>query len=190
MRYSALSVALALLAAPLCASADPVALRGADLGPSVVLAGGVPDLSVAAWLTPTVGLAVESQPIQTLGASVGTRATLLGGPRGGGLDGFFSGGLAGLRVGPGVALAATFALHARYRSERVHFSAGLASPWSLALAPAVQWRAPLQLELALTVRAGPLWLGAQAGAALVFAPNLSPSLGLQANLVLAVPFRR
>ena len=188
MKRVAISLALATsLAFTHEASADPLVLRGPDLGPSVGLAVGVPDSSFGGWITPRFGLALEWRAPSAIGASAGTRFTLVGRPRGGGIDVQGALGFQLLRYDPGAAITATIAIQARYRSEGFWFSAGLASPSALQLIGGIEARLPLMLELALAGRLGRIWIGAQGGAGLVFVPGLSPSLAIQGTITATIP---
>lgn len=182
------SFALALASTPRAAFADPIALRSVDTGNAVHLALGYPDSSIGAWIAPHLGVSFEWRPPVALGASLATRFTLIGRPRGVGLDAFGAAGLMLLRYDPGAAVTATLALQLRYRSESFWLALGVASPMAFQFVDTADARFPLMLELAMQVHAGRVWIGAQGGAGLVFVPGLSPSLALQAALLATIPW--
>lgn len=179
------SCVIAIFSRP--AGADPLVLRGPDVGPSFAVAVGGPDSSLGGWITPRIGVALEWRAPSAIGASVGTRFTLVGRPRGAGIDLSGAVGFGGLRYDPGVAVTATVALQARHRLEGFWFSAGLVSSSALQFVGGLEARLPLMLEIALAGRLGRVWVGVQAGAGMVFVPGLSPSLALQGTVTATIP---
>ncbi|MEI8254269.1 MAG: hypothetical protein WCJ30_01205, partial [Deltaproteobacteria bacterium] len=173
MKPAILALGIVAMAAPRASLADPLVLRGPDVGQGFAVAIGSPDASLGGWITPRIGVALEWRAPAMIGASVGTRFTLVGRPRGGGIDLHGAVGLRGLRYDPGLAVSATVALQARYRSEGFWFSAGLVSSSALQFVGGIDARLPLMLEIALAGRVGRVWLGVQGGAGMVFVPGLS-----------------
>lgn len=147
------------------AAADPLALRHAVAGKTLVVEGGWPNVSVGYWVGPRLGLAVDWRlPAAAISASVGTAKTVSQGPKYGGVDLFFAGGLLVPLVTPGVAVTATPAIQLGKRGPKSHFTFGIAAPIEALLTPQPQLRAPLLLELRLGGEVGPLWIGLRGGA--------------------------
>lgn len=183
------TVCIGLVAAlfPCTALADPIVLRGPRVGPSFGVAFGAPDASLGGWISERLGVALEWRVPAAIGASVGTRSVLAGRAQGAGIDLVGAAGLRVLRYDPGLAVTATVALQARYRSEGFWIGAGLATSSALRFVGGVDARLPLMLEGALAGRVGRMWVGVQGGAGLVFVPGLSPSLALQGTVTATLP---
>lgn len=182
-------VAAAALAAPNVATADTSALRAPDLGTSVVLFEGVPEASRAVWIRPWFAITQQQKfPYDAFGVGVGVRRTLAGGPRGWALAVQLGGGLSVPTLYPGVVLELSPSTNLRVRGDWAYFSMGIAVPAALRLDASGDVRIPVVGELWLGFRAGPIWIGAMAGAGATFVPNASSALALSGGGYIAIPY--
>lgn len=180
---------IALLAIGL-ASAGPGVLRAPGPGHTATLAVGWPDVGLGGWISEHVGLYGEaSQGLNILEAGLGGRTTLAGETTPWGVDLLGTAGLFLPRVRPTVGLALTPALRAGARSPRAHATLGLVTPIAWAVDSPAQARLETLGELRLGLRAGPVWLSAQASLGPAFVPGslvaidgtLGGAIGFQPN---------
>lgn len=190
MRAPSLCAAIACsLAWTTQASAEGLAIRGPNLGRSVVFVEGVPESSRAVWVRPWLAITQEQRnPYDAFGLGVGVRHTITGGARGWALEVQAHAGFTALTLLPGVAFTLAPSTHVRVRSDGVWFSMGLAAPFAARLNSPNDLRIPLQGELWLAFRAGPVWLGAMTAAGASFAPSGPAALVMQGAGYLAIPF--
>jgi hypothetical protein len=189
-RFAATLFATALGIAP-SVRAEGLAVRGPNLGQSVVFVEGVPESSRAVWIRPWLAITQEQRnPYDAFGLGVGVRHTIVGAPRGWAFEVQAHGGFTALTLLPGVAFTLSPSTHLRVRSERVWFSMGIAAPFAVRLDSLADVRIPLQGELWLAFRAGPVWLGAMTAAGASFAPSGPAAIVMQGAGYIAVPFGR
>jgi|LNFM01.1.fsa_nt_gb hypothetical protein len=185
----ALFAALAALFAATDARADSSVIRGPDLGTSVTLFEGYPVSSRAAWIRPWLALTYQQRmPFDAFGAGVGVRRTIAGGPRGWALSVQLGGGLSFATLYPGAVLEFSPSTNLRVRGDWAYFSMGLAVPAALRLDATGDVRIPVQGELWLAFRTGPVWIGAMAAMGVTFVPNASSALSLQGGAYIAIPY--
>lgn len=171
-----MSPALLLMAAAL---ADAPALRAdgvaVDLGQATLSAAGPlhDRLRLGAALH-TQGLSPELQ--------VGAAVPLV--ERSWRCDLLFAGGALVPWRAPALTLTATAGLRGSRDGQRLAWEGALLAPLALEVAPDRVLRAPLRAEQVLSLRAGPVWLGARASLGLSWvtggARTLDPELGLRA----------
>lgn len=155
---------LLLTTCALPAAAEPLALRHGGEDRALIVEGGWPNLSVGYWLGPKLGLAVDWRlPAAAISVSVGTRETLVHGPRHGGVDVFVSGGMLVPLIDPGLAVTATPAVQFGKRGPTTHVTLGFAAPLEFLMTPRTQLRAPVLLELRAGGNLGPFWIGLRGG---------------------------
>ncbi len=118
---------------------------------------------------------------------MGTRKAVADGPKHGGVDLFVAGGVLMPLIDPGVALTATPAIQLGKRGPTTHLTIGLAAPLEVLLAPSLQLRAPVLLELRLGGNLGPLWLGLRGGAGPVVTAPGATGFTLQWSLWVRIP---
>jgi len=162
------------------AAAEPLALR-VDHAPGVSAVASPLDASVA-WRGAAWGGAVSWRPGASVGASVGRSWFLSGEPGRGWEAGVAVGGAVPL-WSPALVLTATPYLHRVRDGERLSVRGGLVVPSAARLTGAAALRLPVQTEVVLGVRAGPLRLGAVGGAGVVLSPASPWALAGQAGLV-------
>lgn len=177
------------LAASRSARAEGLAMRGPNLGQSVVFVEGIPESSRAVWIRPWLAITQEQRnPYDAFGLGVGVRHTISGDARGWALEVQAHGGFTALTLLPGVAFTLSPSTHLRVRAERVWFSMGIAAPFAVRLDSLADVRIPLQGELWLAFRAGPVWLGAMTAAGASFAPRGPAAIVMQGAGYIAIPF--
>lgn len=155
---------------------------------ALVVAPGYPDASVAALIAPHVVVALSYKlPFDAVGAAAAWRGSLAGGATRWGLDLVAGGGVEVPTLRPGVALTAMVSLAGRVRTDRVVASLGVVAPIAVRLAPVVESKLPVLLDLWLGVRAGPVLVGLQAAGGASLSVGGSPELTGQASLFVAVP---
>ncbi len=181
--------ACALWASARDSSAESLAVRGPDLGQSVVFVEGAPESSRAVWIRPWLAITQEWRaPYDAFGVGVGLRRTIAGGPRGWALEAQLGAGVLALTLLPGVALTLAPSTHVRVRGDNLWFSMGLAAPAAFRLNAPNDLRFPVQGELWFAFRAGPVWLGLMTAIGATFAPNTTAALVMQGAGYVAIPF--
>lgn len=182
MRAALLLLAL-LLASP--AVADPVALRAPGQGRELVVEAGWPSISVAWWSRGGFGLALDVGTLgQAAGLSGGGRFVLTEGPLGWGVDAYVAGGLELLIADPGLTLTFTPALSVGSRGV-VIATLSVAAPMALRLGEQ-QARLPVQAELRLGARPGPVSFGVRGALGAVLSPGQPVAASLQWSLWIAL----
>lgn len=168
--------------------ADPMALR-APAG-SVVVVVGLPESSVAAALTPHLGVAVEVHPFSAVGAAVGLRGDLFRGERAFGLELSAAGGLDLPLVDPGLAVSLTPAAELGWAGGSVDATLGLVVPAVVRVAPGADLRLPVLGELWLGGKVGALRLGGTFAAGQLWMAGAPTEFGWHAGLFAALGERR
>jgi hypothetical protein len=168
------------------AHADPVALRVPLERRAVVLALGAPDLSAAWWFSERFGIAAEWRlPASAVGASLGARFTLVGEPRGWGVDATLAVGAMVPLLDPGVALSVTPTLRGRWQGEHLLVAASVVAPAVARFVPSPDLRLPILAELWLGGQFARWRAGLHAGVGSTWVPGLSWSGAFQATAYLA-----
>lgn len=172
------------------AAADPIAARMDGPETGLVTAIGTPDTSVAAWLTPRMGLVAHVRwPGSSVGVHAATRATVVGQPDGYGLDLSAAAGVTVPTLAPGAAASLTPALRSRKRWSGFEAGVGLALPTLLGAAgDGLQARASLLVEPGVGVRIGQTWLLTQASLGPTFVTGGRTGTTAKAALAWTVPW--
>jgi hypothetical protein len=171
------------------AAAEGLAVRGPNLGQSVVFVEGAPESSRAVWIRPWLAITQEwRSPYDAVGLGLGLRHTIVGGPRGWGLDAQMAAGWLVTTLLPGVAFTLAPSTHVRARTEGFWFSMGIAAPMAVRLNAPQALKVPVQGELWLAFRAGPVWLGAMTAIGASFSETGAASLVMQGAGYIAIPF--
>jgi hypothetical protein len=188
-RWLAPALAFAFALAPVAGHAEPGAIRGPDLGNSVVFVVGAPESSRAVWLRPYLAITQEVRvPYDAFGLGVGLRRSIVGGPRGWAWDAQIGAGFLVPTLLPGVALTLTPSTSLRLRGEWAYFSMGLVAPMAARLNAPNDVRLPVQGELWLAFRVGPLWIGAMTAIGATFSPGANAALLIQGAGYIAIPY--
>lgn len=189
IRKTIVTAALATLALSRAARAEGLSARGPNLGNAVVFVEGAPEASRAVWIRPWLAITQEQRmPFDAFGLGAAMRTTIAGGPRGWALEAQFAAGFTVPTLLPGVAVWIAPSTHVRVRGERVWFSMGLASPSAVLLSAPNDLRFPLQGELWLAFRVGPVWLGAMTAAGANLVPQRPASMVIQGAAYVSIPF--
>ena len=185
----AATIVLATLTQSTNAHADVNAIRGPNLGESLAFDVGVPDASGVLWLRPSLGITGEVRvPWDAFGLGVATRATLVGRPRGWGLEAQFSAGFSLMTWRPGMAITASASTQVRWRSDRFFFGMGTAVPAAFRLNSPNDMRIPVQGELWFAFRAGPVWFGGTTAIGVALSPTELAASLMQGGVYIAIPF--
>ncbi len=186
--HHTLLLGLLLTTCAVQAAAEPLALRHGGEDRALIVDGGWPNLSVGYWIGPKLGLAVGWRlPAAAVSVSLGTRKTLVHGPRHGGGDVFVSGGMLVPLTDPGVAVTATPAIQFGKRGPTTHVTLGFAAPIEFLMTPRAQLRAPVLLELRAGGNLGPFWIGLRGGVGPVLTCPGATGFAIQWSLWVRVP---
>lgn len=180
------AVALALaLALPAAAAADPLALRIPAERRFAALAIGVPEVSAGWWFSERFGLAVEWRlPASAVGASLGTRWTLVGDALGFGVDATLAVGVTVPLIEPGGAVSVTPSILGRWRGRYAVVAASVVVPAVARLLPDPDLRLPVLFELWLGGHFGPWRTGLHGNVGSTWVPGLSWSGAFQGTVYL------
>jgi hypothetical protein len=166
------------------AEADPVALRVPVERQRVLIAAlGVPEMSVGWWFSERFALSAEWRlPASAAGASLGTRWTLLGEPRGWGVDANLAVGVLIPLIEPGAAVSVTPSILGRWRGDHVVVGASVVAPIVARVLPSPDLRLPVLFEVWLGGHIARWRAGVHGAVGSTWVPGLSWSGTFQGTL--------
>ncbi len=159
------------------ARAEGLALRAPQPGRAVHITGGWPTLAVAGWLKPWLGLGIDVRlPLSAVAADVAFRHAFVGSEAARwSLWGLAGAGVLVPTLSPGLAVEVPLMLQMRYQLEVFGLALDVSCPAALRLTQGTLFRAPLLLELWLSVRMRRFFVGGTLGLGATLVSGIAPS---------------